>query len=127
MSAIVWASDRGDRERTRQAFSQAETPLGQRKQHHAAVRRHAPTVERSCDFLALDGWNANSEIVSSVMPAVAGAKARTGLASAQKSSAIPAVYATAAKRAKPIRGPRLPQISKSWRLGVDKTETSGRP
>jgi len=40
----------------RQAFGHAQTPLGKRKQHHAAVRRHAPTVERGGDFLALDGW-----------------------------------------------------------------------
>ena len=39
-----------------QTLGHAQTPLGQRKQHHAAVRRHAPAVECGGDFLALDGW-----------------------------------------------------------------------
>jgi hypothetical protein len=59
MSAIVWAMRRRIatiRNAARQAFGHAQTPLGQRKQHHAAVRGHPPAVERGGDFLALDGW-----------------------------------------------------------------------
>ena len=48
-------------------------------------------------------WTAGNANLSSAMAAVAGAKARTGLASAPKSYAIPAVYATAASPENPTR------------------------
>ena len=42
-------------EATRQTLGQGQAPLGQRKQHHAAVRGHPAAIECGCDFLPLKG------------------------------------------------------------------------
>jgi hypothetical protein len=44
------------REHPGQLVGQTETPLGHRQKHHAPIRGQAPTVERSCDFLGVNGW-----------------------------------------------------------------------
>ena len=36
--------------------------LGKREQHHAAVGGQSASIERSCDFLARNGWQAEAEL-----------------------------------------------------------------
>ena len=37
--------------------------IGQRKQHHAAIRGKSATIERSCDFLARNRWQVEAELI----------------------------------------------------------------
>ena len=39
-----------------QLVGNAKAPLGGGEKHHAAVRRQPPTIKRSNDFLASNGW-----------------------------------------------------------------------
>ena len=41
---------------TCQAMGNPDTPLGSSQKHHTAIRGETPTIERSSDFLASDGW-----------------------------------------------------------------------
>ena len=59
------------REHPGQLVGQAETPLGHREKHHAPVRGQATAVESSCDFLGVNDWKLELQIVSSVKAGVA--------------------------------------------------------
>src|SRR5271169_3198833 len=41
-------------------ISNCAPAIGQCEQHHAAIRGKSATIERSCDFLARNGWQAES-------------------------------------------------------------------
>lgn len=44
----------------RQSLGDPESAFRHGEQHDAAIRRNASAIERSCDFLALDGWKRES-------------------------------------------------------------------
>jgi hypothetical protein len=53
-------------------ISNSASPIGQREQHHTAIRRQSATIERSCDFLARNGWQVEA---SAAKPATAATSA----------------------------------------------------
>ena len=80
----------------RQPIRHAKPTLGHRQQHDAAVRGEAAAIESGCDFLARNGWKRErQEIIVGHGERGVARKAR-GLASATKSYAISALYATLA-------------------------------
>ena len=44
-------------------ISNCAPAIGQREQHHAAIRRKSAPIERSCDFLARNRWQIEAELI----------------------------------------------------------------
>ncbi len=44
-------------------ISKCAPTIGQCQQHHAAIRGKSATIERSCDFLARNGWQVEAESI----------------------------------------------------------------
>jgi hypothetical protein len=44
-------------------ISNCTPAIGQRQQHHAAIRGKSATIESSCDFLARNRWQVEAELI----------------------------------------------------------------